>query len=132
MDVTFQELALLIVSQLKGTANSSTSKMSAESFRWSGKSWTKTMGKCHMNAWMETHGDNVHKTLISASKVHSDGHVVVVDSNGGHIIPYISTLARKIQQFVPNETVNEPGARHLYLDNGTYPCGGNHHRQKNI
>ena len=31
---------------------------------------------------------DVHKTLISASKVHSKGHVAVVDSNGGYIIRY--------------------------------------------
>ena len=38
----------------------------------------------------------VHKTLISASKIHSKGHVV--DSNGGYIVRRNSTLARKIQQ----------------------------------
>ena len=37
-----------------------------------------------------------------------------------YIIPYSSTLARKIQQFVQNEIVNEPGAIRLYLENGTY------------
>ena len=30
---------------------------------------------------------DVHKTLISACKVHSEGHVAVVNSNGGFIIP---------------------------------------------
>ena len=57
---------------------------------------------------------DVHKTLISASIVHSKGHVAVVDSNGGYIIPPCnSTLASKIQQFVQNETGNEPGAIRL-------------------
>ena len=54
------------------------------------------------------------------SKVHSEGHVAVVDSNGRHIIPYNSTLATKIQQFVQHEIVNAPGATRLYLENGTY------------
>ena len=63
---------------------------------------------------------DVHKTLISASKVHSKGHVVVVNSNGGHIIPYTSMLARKIQQLVQKEIVKELGAIHLYLENGTH------------
>ena len=48
---------------------------------------------------------DVHKTLISTSKVHSKGHVAVVDSNGGNIIPYTSALARMIQQFVQNDNV---------------------------
>ena len=39
---------------------------------------------------------DVRKTLISASKVHSKGHVAVVDLNGGYIISYKSTPARKI------------------------------------
>ena len=43
---------------------------------------------------------DVHKTLISASKVRRKGHVAVVDSNGGYIVPYNSMLARKIQQLV--------------------------------
>ena len=43
---------------------------------------------------------DVHKTPIGASKVHSKGHVSVADSKGGNIIPYNSTLARKIQQLV--------------------------------
>ena len=43
---------------------------------------------------------DVHKTLVSASKVHSEDHVAVVDSNGGYITFYNGTLARKIQQFV--------------------------------
>ena len=63
---------------------------------------------------------DVHKTLISASKVHSKGHVAVVGSNGGYIIPHNSTLARKVQQSVQNEIVNELGAIRLYLENGTY------------
>ena len=63
---------------------------------------------------------HVHKTLISASKVHSKGHVAVGDSNGGYIIPDNSMLARKTQQFVQKETVKEPGALRLYLENGTY------------
>ena len=62
---------------------------------------------------------DVHKTLVSASKVHSEGHVAVVDSNGGYIILDISALARKIQPFVQNEIVNEPGAERLYPENGT-------------
>ena len=61
---------------------------------------------------------DVHKTLISASKVHSKGHVAVVDSNGGYIILYNSTLARKIQQLGQKEIVNEFAIR-LYLENGT-------------
>ena len=63
---------------------------------------------------------DVHKTLISASKVHSRGHVAVVDSNGGYIFLYNSTLGRNIQQFVQNEIVNELGVIRLYLENGTY------------
>ena len=63
---------------------------------------------------------DVYKTLISASKVHSKGHVAVVDSNGGHIIPYNSTLARRIQQLVQEEIVKELGAIRLYLENGTH------------
>ena len=43
---------------------------------------------------------DVHKTLISASKVHNKGHVAVADLSGGHIILYNSTFARKIQQLV--------------------------------
>ena len=35
---------------------------------------------------------DVHKTLISASNVHSKGHVAVVDADGGYIIPYNSSL----------------------------------------
>ena len=53
---------------------------------------------------------DVHKTLISASKVH----------NGGYIITYNSILARKTQQFIQKETVDEPGAIRLYPENGTY------------
>ena len=63
---------------------------------------------------------DVHKTLISASKVHSKGHDAVVDSNGGYIVPYNSMLARKIQQLVQKEIVKELGAIRLYLENGTY------------
>ena len=53
---------------------------------------------------------DVHKTLISASKAHSNGHLANVDSNGGFLIPYNSAFARKIYQFVHNVMVNEPGA----------------------
>ena len=53
---------------------------------------------------------DVHKNLISASKVH----------NGGYIITCNSILARKTQQFVQKEIVNEPGAIRLYPENGTY------------
>ena len=67
----------------------------------------------------EYKGD-VHKTLISASKVHSKGHVAVVDSNGGYNILSNSTLARKIQQLVQREIVKEPGAVALYLENCTH------------
>ena len=63
---------------------------------------------------------DVHKTLISASEVHSKGRVAVLDSNGGYIIPCNSTLARKIQQHVQKEIVTEPGAISLYLESGTY------------
>ena len=63
---------------------------------------------------------DVHKTLISASKVHRKGHDPVVDSNGGCIILHNSVFASKIQQFVLNEIVNEPSAVRLYLENGTY------------
>ena len=63
---------------------------------------------------------DVHKTLISATKVQSEGHAAVVDSNGGYIILTNSTLARKIQQFTQNETVNELGAIRLYLENGAH------------
>ena len=31
---------------------------------------------------------DVHKTLTSASKVQSEGHVAVVDSKGGYIHPF--------------------------------------------
>ena len=48
------------------------------------------------------------------------GHVAVVDSNGGSITPDNSTLARKIQQLVQKEIVKELGAIRLYLENGTY------------
>ena len=63
---------------------------------------------------------DVHKTLISASKVHIKGHVAVADSNVGYIIPCNSALPRKIQQFVQNEIVNESGALSLYLESGTH------------
>ena len=63
---------------------------------------------------------DVHKTLISASKVHSKGHVAVVDSNGGYIISYSSMFARKIQQLVQKEIVKELGANRLYLEICTY------------
>ena len=63
---------------------------------------------------------HVHKTLISANKVHRKGHAAVVDSNGGCIILHNGVLARKIQQYVLNEIVNEPGAVRLCLENGTY------------
>ena len=49
---------------------------------------------------------DIHKTLISASKVHSKGHVAIVNSNGGYIIPYNSTFARHVQQFVQHEIIN--------------------------
>ena len=63
---------------------------------------------------------DVHKkTLMSASKVHSKGHVAVANSSGGYIIPYNSAVARKFQQFVRNEIVNETGALRLY-QNGTH------------
>ena len=62
---------------------------------------------------------DVHKALISASKVHSKGRVAVVDSNGGYIIFYNSTLARKSQQLVQKEVSKEFGATRLYLENGT-------------
>ena len=54
---------------------------------------------------------DVHKTLISASKVHSKGDVAVVDSNGGYIIRYNGMLARKIQQPVDKETDKELGTK---------------------
>ena len=38
---------------------------------------------------------DAHKALISAIKVRSEGHVAVVDSQGGCIIPCSSALARK-------------------------------------
>ena len=60
------------------------------------------------------------QSLISASKVHSQGHTAVVDSNGGYIIPYNSMLARRIQQLVQKEIVKELGAIRLYLESGTY------------
>ena len=63
---------------------------------------------------------DVHKTLISASNVHSQGHVAVVDSNVDSIIPNNSTLARKIQQLVQKGIVNEPGAVRPYLENDTH------------
>ena len=63
---------------------------------------------------------DVHKTLISANKVHRKGHAAVVDLNGGCIILHNSVFARKIQQFVLNEIVSEPGAVRLCLENGTY------------
>ena len=50
---------------------------------------------------------DVHKTLISVSKVQSKGHIAVVDSNGGCIILYNNALAREIQHYVQNEIVNE-------------------------
>ena len=56
---------------------------------------------------------DVHKTLISASEVHSKRHVAVVDSNEGYIILYNSTLARMIQELVQKELVNELGAIRL-------------------
>ena len=46
---------------------------------------------------------DVHTTLISASNVHSNGHVAVVDSDGGYIILYNSTFVRQIQQLVQKE-----------------------------
>ena len=61
---------------------------------------------------------DVHKTLISASTVHSKDHVASVDSNGGYIL-YNSALARKILPFVQNEIVTELGAVLLYLEIGT-------------
>ena len=63
---------------------------------------------------------DVHKTLISASKVHSKGHVAVVDSEEGYIFLHNSTHAIKIQQFVQNEIVNELGSIRLYLESGAY------------
>ena len=63
---------------------------------------------------------DVHKTLISASKVHSNGHVAVVAPNEGHTILYNSMLARKIHQLVQKEIAKELGALRLYLENGTY------------
>ena len=63
---------------------------------------------------------DVHKTLARVSKVDSDGHVAVVDSNRRYTILYNSTLAIKIQQFVQNVIVDEPGARRLYLESGTH------------
>ena len=63
---------------------------------------------------------HVHKTLISASKVHSEGRVAVLDSNVGQIIPKNNTLARKIQQLVQEEIVRELFAIRWYLENGTY------------
>ena len=57
----------------------------------------------------------LHKTLISASKVHSKGHVAVVDSNGGCIITYTSTPT-----LVQKEIVDEPGAIRLCPENGMY------------
>ena len=38
---------------------------------------------------------DAHKALISAIKVRNEGHVAVVDSQGGYIIPCSSALARK-------------------------------------
>ena len=61
-----------------------------------------------------------HKTQISASKVHSEGHVAVAASNVGYIIVHHSTLSRKIQQLVTREIVNEPGAIRLYPENDTH------------
>ena len=55
----------------------------------------------------------VHKTLISASKVHSKGHVAVVDSNGGNIIFCNCALSRKIEPFFQNEIINELGSVRL-------------------
>ena len=59
---------------------------------------------------------DVHETLINASKVHSKGHVAVVGSNGGYIMPYNSALARNAQ-LDQTEIVNEPDAMRLYLEN---------------
>ena len=60
----------------------------------------------------------VHKILISASKVHNEGHAAVVDSNGGYIILYNRT--RHIPQIVQSEIVSELGAIRSYLENGTH------------
>ena len=45
-----------------------------------------------------------------------EGHVAVVDSNGGWIILNSGTFASKIQQIVQNEIVNELGPIRLYLE----------------
>ena len=59
-------------------------------------------------------GELNERLSTGMEKVHSKGHVAFVDWNGGYIIPYISTLARKIQQLVQREIVKEPGAIRLF------------------
>ena len=73
---------------------------------------------------------DIHKTLISTNKVQCKGHVAVVDSTGGYIILYNSTLARKIQHFVQNVIVSELGALRLYLEKGSYICSQKHVRTR--
>ena len=55
------------------------------------------MTECGYGVTLRGRHAAVHKTLISASKVHSKGHVAVVDSNGGNIILCNCALARKIE-----------------------------------
>ena len=62
--------------------------------------------ECGYGVTFEGRKADVHKTLTSVSKVHCKGHVAVVEPNGGYIIPYSSTHARKIQQVVQGERLS--------------------------
>ena len=63
--------------------------------------------KERLNVGMELLSKAGKQMSISVSKVQSKGHIAVVDSNGGCIIPYNNALAREIQHYVQNEIVNE-------------------------
>ena len=74
----------------------------------SGERITDHGGLCMQRTTQYGHGV-AFRGLSSASKVHRKGHVAVVDSEGGYIIPCSSTLARTIEHIVQSEIVSELG-----------------------
>lgn len=63
---------------------------------------------------------DVHKPLVSAGMVAKKGHVVVLDNDGGYILPRGGKLTQRIQQLIRAEVWKEKLAVPLYKENGTY------------
>ena len=63
---------------------------------------------------------DVHKPLVSASRVHAKGHCSWIESGGGYIFPSTGRLASEIRKLVARRIGAEKGVIPLWEENGTY------------